>query len=145
MILVADTSGIIAAFDRNAPEGPSCRKLLQDAGTVILSPLVLAEVDHLARARLGAVARTTILELLTTQVRRLRFQVPDVGAETLTTALAVMGRYADLDLDLADAVTVALAADYRTDTVLTLDRRDFRAVRPLTPHHAFRLFPDDLQ
>ena len=49
MIIVADTSGIIAAFDRNAPEAPYCRQLLQEAGTVILSPLVLAEVDHLAR------------------------------------------------------------------------------------------------
>lgn len=144
MILVADTSGIIAAFDRNAPEGPACRQLLQDAGTVVLSPLVLAEVDHLARARLGAAARSTILELLSTQVRRMRFQVPDVGAETLATALTVMSRYAALDLDLADAVSVALAADYRTDAVLTLDRRDFRALRPLTPHRAFRLFPDDL-
>jgi predicted nucleic acid-binding protein len=146
VILVADTSGIIAAFDRKAPEGPSCRQLLQDAGTVILSPLVLAEVDHLARARLGAAARSMILELLSTQVRRLRFQVPDIGAETLATALTVMNRYADLDLDLdlADAVSVALAADYRTDAVLTLDRRDFRAVRPLTPHKAFRVLPDDL-
>jgi predicted nucleic acid-binding protein len=144
VILVADTSGIIAAFDRNAPEGPSCRKLLQEAGTVVLSPLVLAEVDHLARARLGAAARSMILELLISQVRRMRFRVPDIGAEALTTALAVLDRYADLDLDLADAVTVAVAADYRTDAVLTLDRRDFRAVRPLTPHKAFRLFPDDL-
>jgi predicted nucleic acid-binding protein len=144
VILVADTSGIIAAFDRNAPEGADCRKLLQDAGTVILSPLVLAEVDHLARARLGAEARSMILDLLLTQVRRMRFQVPDIGAETLATALAVMSRYADLDLDLADAVSVALAADYRTDAVLTLDRRDFRALLPLTPHKAFRLLPDDL-
>jgi predicted nucleic acid-binding protein len=145
VILVADTSGIIAAFDRKAPEGPSCRQLLQDAGTVILSPLVLAEVDHLARVRLGAPARKTILELLSTQVRQMRFQVPDIGAETLATALTVIDRYADLDLDLADAVSVALAADYRTDAVLTLDRRDFRAVRPLTPHQAFRVLPDDLQ
>ncbi|MGZ0150447.1 hypothetical protein ACXJJ3_25540 [Kribbella sp. WER1] len=74
----------------------------------------------------------------------MRFQVPDIGAETLATALTVIHRYADLDLDLADAVTVVLAADYRTDVVLTLDRRDFRAVRPLTPHSSFRLFPDDL-
>ena len=144
MIVVADTSGIIAAFDRNAPEAPNCRQLLQEAGTVILSPLVLAEVDHLARVRLGAEARSTILDLLLAQVRLMRFQVPDIGAETLTTARAVMNRYADLDVDLADAVSVALAADYRTDAVLTLDRRDFRALRPLTPHKAFRLLPDDL-
>ncbi|MEU4190541.1 PIN domain-containing protein [Kribbella sp. NPDC026611] len=144
MIVVADTSGIIAAFDRKAPEGPLCRQVLQDAGTVVLSPLVLAEVDHLARARLGSAARSTIHELLLAQVRRMRFQVPDIGAETLATGLAVMSRYADLDLDLADAISVALAADYRTDAVLTLDRRDFRALRPLTPHKAFRLLPDDL-
>ena len=72
------------------------------------------------------------------------FQVPDHRHRALATALAVMSRYADLDLDLADAVSVALAADYRTDAVLTLDRRDFRALRPLTPHKAFRLLPDDL-
>ena len=107
MIVVADTSGIIAAFDRNAPEGPACRKLLQEAGTVVLSPLVLAEVDHLARARLGAAARSTILELLTSQVRRMRFQVPDVCAETLTTALAVMTRYARVPARGAAAAGVA--------------------------------------
>lgn len=144
MMLIADTSGIVAAFDRNAPEGPACRQLLQEAGTVILSPLVLAEVDHLSRARLGGQARTVILNLLRDQVSKLRFQIPDVGAETLATALAVIERYGDLDLDLADAVTVCLAADYRTDAILTLDRRDFRALRPLTTHKAFRLLPDDL-
>ena len=31
----------------------------------------------------------------------------------------------------------------RTDAVLTLDRRDFRAMRPLTAHKSFRLLPDD--
>ncbi|GAA0579053.1 PIN domain-containing protein [Kribbella sandramycini] len=144
MILIADTSGIIAAFDRNAPESADCRRLLQEAGTVVLSPLVLAEVDHLARVRLGSRARATILDLLHDQVAKLRFQIPDVGAETFGTALSVIRRYADLDLDLADAVSVCLAADYRTDAVLTLDRRDFRAVQPLTPHKAFRLLPDDL-
>ncbi|MGX1368580.1 putative nucleic acid-binding protein [Streptomyces canus] len=49
-----------------------------------------------------------------------------------------------MNLDLADAVNVALAADYDTDAILTLDRRDFRAVRPLGRHKAFRVLPDDL-
>jgi predicted nucleic acid-binding protein len=56
----------------------------------------------------------------------------------------VQKQYASLDLDLADAVNVALAAQYRTDAVLTLDRSDFRAMRPLTTHEWFRLLPDDL-
>lgn len=144
MIVIADTSGIIAASDRNAVEAAGCRDVLRDAGTVIISPLVLAEVDHLAKARFGAVARTTVIAFILDQVRRMRFQVPQTTAEVLDTAQAVQRRYADLELDLADAVNVALAADYRTDAVLTLDRRDFRAVRPLTPHKAFRVLPDDL-
>ena len=144
MIVVADTSGIIAASDRRAPESDACRGLLGSAGSVVVSPLVLAEVDHLAKVRFGSRARHTILGNVITQALRLRFQVPEVSPDALKLAREVQRKYADLDLDLADAVNVTLAADYRTNAILTLDRRDFRAIRPLTPHHAFRVLPDDL-
>ncbi|HUZ25384.1 MAG TPA: PIN domain-containing protein [Streptosporangiaceae bacterium] len=144
MIVVADTSGIIAASDRNARESAACQEILRQAGTVIISPLVLTEVDHLAKARFGSRARTAIIEFIIAQARQLRFQIPETGLEILDTARQVQRQYASLDLDLADAVNVGLAAHYRTDAVLTLDRRDFRAIRPLTPHKWFRLLPDDL-
>jgi predicted nucleic acid-binding protein len=144
VIIVADTSGIIAASDRNAAESAACREVLQEAGTVIISPLVLAGVDHLAKARFGALARTTIIDFVIAQARQLRFQIPGTSIEILDTARMVQKQYADLELDLADAVNVALAAQYRTDSILTLDRRDFRAMRPLTAHQWFRLLPDDL-
>lgn len=144
MIVVADTSGIIAASDRDAPESAGCQAVLRDAGAVVVSPLVLTEVDHLAKARFGAQARTAIIEFILGQVRQSRFEIPETGLTILSTARLVQQRHASLDLDLADAVNVALAAQYRTDAVLTLDRRDFRAVRPLTPHKFFRLLPDDL-
>ncbi|MFD3657369.1 hypothetical protein [Streptomyces sp. NPDC058620] len=41
-------------------------------------------------------------------------------------------------------MNAVLAEAYETEYILTLDRRDFRAVRPLTGHKAFRLLPDDL-
>jgi predicted nucleic acid-binding protein len=144
VIVIADTSGIIAASDRNARESAACLGVLQQAGTVIISPLVLAEVDHLAKARFGSQARTVIIDFILTQARLLRFQIPKTGLAILDTARLIQQQYASLDLDLADAVNVALAAQYRTDAVLTLDRRDFRALRPLTPHKCFRLLPDDL-
>jgi uncharacterized protein len=111
---------------------------------VLISPLVLTEVDHLAKARFGSRARTSIIDFILAQARQLRFQIPATGLEILDAARLVQQQYADLDLDLAGAVNVALAAHYRTDAVLTLDRRDFRAMRPLTPHRRFRLLPDDL-
>jgi predicted nucleic acid-binding protein len=144
VIVIADTSGIIAASDRKAAESAACREIMRDAGTVIVSPLVLAEVDHVAKARFGSDARTMIIDFVLGQARRLRFQLPETSLEILETARLVQRRYPSLDLDLADAVNVALAAAYRTDVVLTLDRRDFRAIEPLTPHKWFRLLPDDL-
>jgi predicted nucleic acid-binding protein len=144
VIVVADTSGIIAASDRNARETAACQGVLREAGTVVISPLVLTEVDHLAKARFGSSARAVIIDFILSQVRESRFQIPETGLEILGTARLIQQRYASLDLDLADAVNVALAAEYRTDVVLTLDRRDFRAMRPLTPHKWFRLLPDDL-
>ncbi|MEY9968326.1 putative nucleic acid-binding protein [Streptacidiphilus sp. MAP12-16] len=48
------------------------------------------------------------------------------------------------NMGLTDAVSVALAAEFRTNAIFTVDRRHFRAVRPLTDHPAFRLLPDDL-
>jgi len=144
MIVVADTSGVIAASDRNARESTACQGVMREAGTVIISPLVLTEIDHLAKARFGSRARTSIMDFILAQARQLRFQIPETGLEILDTARLVQRQYASLDLNMADAVNVALAARYRTDAVLTLDRRDFRAMRPLTPHKWFRLLPDDL-
>lgn len=65
--------------------------------------------------------------------------VGNVGA-----AQSVRVRYGARDLDLTVAVNVALAADYDTDAILTLDRRDFRAVRPLGRLKSFRVRPADL-
>ena len=144
MIVVADTSGIIAASDKNAPESAGCRDVLADAGTVLVSPLVLAEVDHLALARFGGNARSDLIDFIIFQAQRERFLIPHITVGLVATARKVQRKYSGLNLDLADAVNVALAAEYRTHSVLTLDRRDFRAIRPLTPHPAFQLLPDDM-
>jgi len=97
----------------------------------------------LAKVRFGSKARP-ILDNIIPQALRMRFQVPEVGPDALKLARDVQRRYEDLEIDLADAVNATLAADYRTDAILTLDRRDFRAIRPLTPHATFRVLPDDL-
>lgn len=144
MILVADTSGIIAASDKNAQESAGCQAALAGAGIVVVSPLVLAEVDHLALARFGGDARSSIIDSILFQVRRERFLIPPVTIGLLELARKVQRKYAGLSLDLADAVNVSLAAEHGTNCMLTLDRRDFRAIRPLTPHPAFQLLPDDM-
>jgi hypothetical protein len=45
-------------------------------------------------------------------------------------------RYLSLDLDFADVVNIALAADYDSHAIPTPDRRDLGAARPLGRHRA---------
>lgn len=144
MIVVADTSGLLAALDETHPEGEAARTVLRDAGTLVVSPVLLSELDHVARRVLGRAAATEAIDDIRRWVMAGRAVLPEVTAEVLEIAQGVRGRYLDLQLDLADAVNVAFAARFRTNAMLTLDRRDFRAIRPLTEHRAFLLLPDEI-
>ncbi|MER7520405.1 PIN domain-containing protein [Streptomyces sp. NPDC126499] len=144
IIVVADTSGLLAALDSTHPEHQAAGEAIMAAGLLVISPLLLAELDHVATRELGRTAAISAVDDIRHWLRRGRVSVPEVTDNHLGAAQSLRARYAGLDLDLADAVNVALAADYDTDAILTLDRRDFRAVRPLGRHKAFRVLPDDL-
>lgn len=134
---------LLAALDATHPDGEAARGVLRDAGTLVVSPVLLGELDHVARRVLGRDASHQAIDDIRRWARAGRAVLPEVTADILDTAQAVRARYLDLQLDLADAVNVAFAAQFRTNAVLTLDRRDFRAIHPLTDHRAFRLLPDD--
>lgn len=143
IVVVADTSGLLAALDQTHPDGEAARQVLREAGTLVVSPVLLSEIDHVVRRVLGRDAAHQAIDDIRRWVRAGRAVLPEVTADILDTAQAVRARYLDLRLDLADAVNVAFAAQFRTNAVLTLDHRDFRAVQPLTDHHAFTLLPGD--
>ncbi|MGH2863250.1 MAG: PIN domain-containing protein [Solirubrobacteraceae bacterium] len=144
MIAVADTSGLLALFNRTEPEHGAAADAANACGLLVVSPMTLTEVHQVASIRAGRHAADAILGTLVTRIEQTRVAIAPTTTRLLSTALALRRRYADLDLDLADAVAAVVAAEYRTEVVLTLDRRDFRAMRPLTDHTAFRLLPDDL-
>ncbi|WP_024800543.1 type II toxin-antitoxin system VapC family toxin [Nocardia sp. BMG51109] len=143
MIVVADTSALFAAFDADQDEhGPALSVMEQE--TLIISPLVLTELDHLTRRDLGFTAAMTITDALLTRTIDGRYRLAELKHVDLSTAQSVRAKYEGLQLDLADAVGVALADRYKTDCVFTLDQRDFRAIEPLTPgFHSFRILPAD--
>ncbi|MCM2576998.1 PIN domain-containing protein [Streptomyces meridianus] len=144
IIVIADTSGLLAALDSAHPEHQAASEAIMAAGLLVMSPLLLAEIDHVATRELGREAALSAVDDIRHWTRRGRIALPRITEDHLSVAQSVRVRYRDLDLDLADAVNVALAAEYDTDAVLTLDRRDFRAVCPWGRHKAFRVLPDDL-
>lgn len=143
IIVIADTSGLLAALDSTHLEHQASNEAIMAAGPLVMSPLLLAEIDHVATRELGREAALSAVDDIRAWMRRGRIAVPEITEDHLGVVQSVRARYRGLDLDLADAVNVALAADYDTDAVLTLDRRDVRAVRPLGRHKAFRVLPDD--
>lgn len=143
IVVVADTSGLLAAQDETHPDGDDVRRALQSAGTLVVSPVLLGELDDVTRRVLGRRAAHQAIDDIRRWVRAGRVVLPEITADVLDSAQALRSRYDDLRLDLADAVNVAVAAQFQTNVVLTLDRRDLRTVEPLSWHDSFRLLPDD--
>ncbi|QEU94077.1 type II toxin-antitoxin system VapC family toxin [Streptomyces kanamyceticus] len=145
MIVIADTSGLLTLFNRSDPDHQKARKTADQCGLLVATPLALTEVHQVATSRAGRGAADGILRSLTARTRQMRLVLAPPTPEILEAALSLRSRYDSLDLDLVDAVNVALAAEYDTDAVLTRDVRDFRAVRPLGRRYThFRILPDDL-
>lgn len=144
MIVIGDTSGLVSAFNADDPGQAASRTAFQQASVTVISALVIAEIEHIMTRNIGRNAAHAAIDWLLAQERNKRVLIPESDAPVLRRARTIQDRYAALRLDVADAVNVVLAAEFETDCILTLDRRDFRAVRPLTHHPAFRLLPDDL-
>jgi predicted nucleic acid-binding protein len=143
VIVIGDTSGLVAALNVADPEHEAARAALREAALTVVSPLVLLEIEHITTRNVSRQAALSVNDWLLSQEQTGRVAVPGLSADTLRKARKVQDRYAGLRLDLTDAVNVVLAEQFDTESILTLDRRDFRALMPLTGKHGFRLLPDD--
>ena len=125
--MIVDTSALLAFFDSDEPDHKAVSSVLGDANEpLVVSPYVVAELDYLVASRLGGPAELAVLQELASGA----WDLPAFGIEDLAQARAVVERYADQAIGVADASSVVLAARYRTRTIATLDRRHFEVVRP---------------
>jgi predicted nucleic acid-binding protein len=150
VIIVADTSALVAVFNPGDPDHDRCSTLFHEVGGFVYSPLVIAELDHLVRKRVHyQAAKQAYIELLD------RVTGPGatdyVGQLTVDDYIAardLRDKYDDMELDLADCFAVALARDWGTDQIFTLDETDFRRLKPLpgsdSDFEYFRILPTDL-
>lgn len=145
MILIADTSGLLATIDADDPEHRQCRLALARASHVVISPLVMAELDYLTAKHFGEDHAISVTQHLTEQVTAGIYEYADLPTDLYAATHALRHRHRALKIGLTDAINVVLAARYSTNEILTLDRKHFRAIRPLGPHRGFRLLPDDME
>jgi uncharacterized protein len=138
-VILLDTSGLLSALDANQSRHREAAASLSSARPpLLLSPFVLAELDYLIATRVGLAARDSLLE----EVTRGAYALEPMTAKDIASAHTVIRRYADLGISLADASIVVLARRHRVHDVLTLDERDFRALK--ADGKPFRILPADL-
>jgi predicted nucleic acid-binding protein len=137
-VILLDTSGLLAALDASQRHHREAAASLAAARPpLLLSPFVLAELDYLIASRVGAAARDSLLD----EVERGAYLLEPMTGADVARAKAIIQRYADLEVSLADASIMVLAERHGVRDVLTLDERHFRVLaaggRPL------RLLPAD--
>jgi uncharacterized protein len=141
-VIICDTSGLLAAYDKQERDGPAIRQLLDaEAGALAVSPFVLAELDYMLLTRAGSRAESILLKDLADDV----YQVAAFTSQDAERVGQLVEQHADLRLGLADAHTMILAAPdrYGTTRVLTFDHKHFRAVKP-PQGGVFTVLPADL-
>jgi predicted nucleic acid-binding protein len=122
--LLLDTGALVSLLDRSQSNHARFVDYFHAwRGEVASTEAVLTEATHLlGRVRGGSAA---CLEFF---VRGGAVLVPTDRA-TLLTCRQLMGKYADLPMDYADATLVALGDELGTNLVMTTDRRDFGVYR----------------
>jgi uncharacterized protein len=139
-VLLLDAGALVASVDRSETRHDSVRQVIEGARRpLVTSQIVLAEVDYLLLTRGGVDVESAFLA----DVAAGAYSAECLTADELHLANQVVLRYRDLEVGLADASMVVLAARYGTSTLVTLDERCFRAMRPLGGGH-FTLLPADL-
>ncbi|MCE2424243.1 MAG: PIN domain-containing protein [Pseudomonadales bacterium] len=94
-----------------------------DESLVVTWP-VLTETCHLMLSRLGTLAELRFVEQISTHV-----DIYEMAKERIDDVRALMERYSNLPMDLADASLVVAATDLGEGRILTTDQRDFNAYR----------------
>ncbi|HVR29179.1 MAG TPA: PIN domain-containing protein [Thermoanaerobaculia bacterium] len=138
-MLLVDTSGLLAALYPDQRAHEACARVLREApGPFVLSPFVLAELDYLVWKVAGVEAE---LELLS-EVARGAYDLAPFAAADVEEARAVVDRFRDLCIGLADASLVVLARRLEVRDLLTLDERHFRVLSGCDDL-PFRILPAD--
>jgi predicted nucleic acid-binding protein len=137
--IIVDAGPLYSQADRrDADHGAVAEILLSAREPLVVPAFAAAEADSLILTRLGIDTELAFLEDLASGA----FRVEALSPAELRAAAGLARRYRDLELGLADASIVVLAARCRTRRLLTFDERAFRAVTPLDGGR-FTLLPAD--
>jgi len=135
--VLVDTGVFVSAADTHEPGHEACAELLRaHRGEMVVPAPVVAETAWLIESRLGPTAEARFLALITTD----DVAVVDLSIADYQRCITLIATYADMGLGVVDSSVVTVAENLKLTTIATLNRRDFRVVRP-AHCDAFELIP----
>ncbi len=138
MALILDSGALYAAYDADDKHHKSVLRALRgNRPPFVVSSAILGETDYLLLEFLGVDAELKFLDA----VRSGYYSLEPVVSADLDYCRRVIEQYRDLEIGLADAAVMATAERLGINRIVTLDTRDFRAVRPRR-WAAFELLPE---
>lgn len=125
MTLIVDAGALYAQANATDPDHDAVVRCLDaEPGVLVTSEAAAQEAAYLIGARLGADVELAFLDDLAMGV----VQVQCLSLTERQDAARLARGHRDLRLGLADVTLMMLARRHRTDRILTLNQRDFRAV-----------------
>ena len=126
-------------MDRDDANHRPVREWMETIGEELsTTPLIVAELDYLVARQGGPRAVRVLRENFDSGAYQVEW-----WPTAIHEAIAVAKHHESIELGLADASLVVLAARLQTIDIATLDERHFRALKPLSGGKAFRLLPAD--
>jgi predicted nucleic acid-binding protein len=133
--VLIDTGVIVALLDRSEQRHVECVRVCRQLESALITcEAVVAEACYLLR-NLRNASRVVLAN-----VEAGIFQVPYRLAGRGAAVMELMGKYANIPMDFADACLVDMATQYQIPRILTLDK-DFAFYR-WGRNRAFEVMPD---
>ncbi|CAN5696366.1 type II toxin-antitoxin system toxin ribonuclease C26 [soil metagenome] len=132
-----DTGFLFAVLDEKDPHHEKCRTVYENQiGSGILPDIVIPELAYLILRELDVKSLVRFLR----RVVEKDFIIERTTETDLERAAEILEKYNDNNVDLVDAVIVAMAERLDITKILTVDRRHFGVFKP--KHcEAFELLP----
>ncbi|MBW1616617.1 MAG: PIN domain-containing protein [Deltaproteobacteria bacterium] len=138
MAFIIDTGFLYAALDKRDEDHKNVTELLPTLpkNDLILPTLVLVELTHLLKKRLGHNKMRQFISTLDNSP--IKFE--NIIQNDIRRVYELLSKYSDLKLDFVDASITAIAERLNIRQILTVDKRDFNIIRPIHCEH-FEIFP----
>lgn len=134
--IIADTGFVVALVNRSDQRHQDVLPIYLKYPSILLPQLALVEVAYLIGRDAGIPTVIKFLKGLPAS----RFEIIAATHQDIARAASIIEQYADSKVDFVDASVMSIAERMGIKTVLTIDQRDFRMVRP-THCDSFILLP----